>query len=133
MNIIRWNVRGLGRPAKRYLVKDFLEIHHVDVCCIQESKLAEINQLIWRSICDTRLDQFGLVPSIGTSGGVIIGWNSRLYKGKVIFVGTYCLFVEFTNLFDNSMWVCTSVYGPNLRQLKFYFWDEIRKCQTHFP
>lgn len=42
MNIVTWNVRGLGRPAKRFLVKDFLNLHFADVCCIQESKLEEI-------------------------------------------------------------------------------------------
>lgn len=33
----------------------------------------------------------------------------------------------------NSSWVCTSVYGPNLRHLKKLFWDEIRACHTDFP
>lgn len=34
MNLISWNVRGLGRPVKRFLVKDFLYLHSVDICCL---------------------------------------------------------------------------------------------------
>lgn len=130
MNIISWNVRGLGRPAKRFLVKDFLEIHCSDVCCIQESKLAEINTATWRPTGGIRLDQFCYVLTIGSSGGMII---SSLLSGKVTHVGTFCLSAEFSNKLDHSVWVCTTVYRPNSRHLKHVFWDEIRRCQLHLP
>lgn len=72
MNIINWNVRGLGRPAKRFLVKDFLNLHFADVCCLQESKLKEVTPAIWREIGGKQLDQFSFAPARGSAGGIII-------------------------------------------------------------
>lgn len=76
MNIISWNVRGLGRPAKRFLVKDFLNLYFVNVCCLQESKLEKVPVSKWREIGCPRLDQFIFLPSFGTlevslSGGTV--------------------------------------------------------------
>lgn len=56
MNIISWNVRGLGRPSKRFLVKDFLNLHFAKVCCLQESKLNKVSPLTWREIEGSHLD-----------------------------------------------------------------------------
>lgn len=60
MNIISWNVKGLGRPEKRFLLKDFLALHHAEVCCLQESKLEAISPIVWKEIGGSKLDQFVL-------------------------------------------------------------------------
>lgn len=62
MNIVSWNVRGLGRPAKRYIVSDFLELYKVNVVCIKESKLALVDQSIWCSIGGGHFDYFYFIP-----------------------------------------------------------------------
>lgn len=85
VNVITWNVRGLGKPAKRFLVKDFLLMHYADVCCLQESKLKDISPASWREIGGNHLDQFfNFVPARGTAGGIIIGWNSAIMTGKLL-------------------------------------------------
>ncbi|KAH7690552.1 RNA-directed DNA polymerase protein [Dioscorea alata] len=126
MNLVTWNVRGLGRPAKRFLVKDLLHINFADVCCLQESKLDSVSALIWREIGGSRLDDFAYLPSQGSAGGIIIGWNSSLFSGKVALRGTFSLTIDFYSKVDNRHWRCTSVYGPNARSLKRLFWEEIR-------
>lgn len=67
MNIISWNIRGLGRPEKCFLVRDFLNLHFVGVCCLQESKLEDISRIMWKEIGGPRLDQFAFLPSVGTA------------------------------------------------------------------
>lgn len=127
MNIISWNVRGLGRPAKRFLVKDFLLLHCAEVCCLQESKLADFPNAIWREVGGSKFDDFAFVPARGSAGGMVIGWNSSILTGSVLFIGGFCLTVEFHDKRDHSQWRCTSVYGPNARHLKPAFWEEIRR------
>lgn len=73
MNIINWNVRGPGRPAKWFLVKDFLRLHFADVCCLREMKLEEISPSVWREIGDPHIDQFAFVPAKGTARGIALG------------------------------------------------------------
>lgn len=137
MNIVSWNVRGLGRPSKRFLIKDFLNLHFADVCCLQESKLEAISPIIWREIGGGRLDQFEFLPARGSAGGIIVsgggiivGWNSVLFTGKLERMNTFSLTIEFVSKKDNFIWRCTTVYGPNARSLKVAFWEELRECAS---
>lgn len=118
-------------PLKCFLVKDFLQLHHADICCLQKSKLSTIDLTTWRSIGGPRLDKFSFIPAIGSAGGIFIGWNNSLFDGKLIFKGMFSLTLEFTNKNTRVFWVCTTVYGPNIRQLKQQFWDEIRHFSPH--
>lgn len=121
MNIVSWNVRGLGRPAKRFLVKDFLSLHHAEVCCLQESKLADLSLTTWREVGGSYLDQFVFAPAEGLAGGMIIGWNSATLAGTIEKVGAFSLTIKFLDKRDNFSWRCTTVYGPNARALKPHF------------
>lgn len=126
MNFITWNVRGLGKPAKGFLVKDFLNLHFTDICCLQESKLDEISAATWREIGGSRLDNFCFILARGSAGGIVIGWNSALQTGTPVWRGNFTLSIEFYTRNVNLTWRCTTVYGPNARSLKFAFWEELR-------
>ncbi|KAH7665893.1 Exodeoxyribonuclease III protein [Dioscorea alata] len=135
MNIVSWNVRGLGRPAKRFLVKDFLSMHFADICCLQESKLEMINPSVWREIGGLRIDKYVYSPEKGSAGGIILGWNSAMLSGNIVFVGEFSVTADFCSLIDKFQWRCTTVYGPNASSRKLDFWEEIRKCENvgHAP
>ncbi|KAH7677295.1 RNA-directed DNA polymerase protein [Dioscorea alata] len=130
MNIICWNVRGLGQPSKRFLIKDFLNLHFADVCCLQESKLDLVSQAIWREIGGIHLNQFLYLPARGSADGIIIGWNSATVTGHFVSMGDFSLTVDFCSSRDQSRWRCTSVYEPNARNRKLDFWNELRGCAT---
>ncbi|KAH7677354.1 DNase I-like protein [Dioscorea alata] len=119
MNIVSWNVRGLGQASKRFLVKDFLNLHFADVCCLQESKLEKISLATWREIGGQRLNQFLFLLARGLARGIIIGWNSALV-----------ITVDICSNRDRLCWRCTRVYGPNARSWKPAFWGELRDYAT---
>lgn len=121
MNIITCNIRGLRRPAKWFLVMDFLNMHFVEVCYIQELKLEEITISTWREIGGSHLDQFAYVPTRGSAGGIIMGWNSVLLNGKIEKVGEFSLTVEFSSKKDNFKWHFLTMYGPIARAFKQAF------------
>lgn len=124
MNIVTWNVRGLGRPAKWFLVKDFLNLHFAEVCCLKESKIETISVFMWREIGGSRLNQFAYIAAKGSAGDMIIGWNSAMLIGRVIKVGVFSLM--FICKLDSLEWRYTMVYAPMVRNLKQVFWEEIR-------
>ncbi|KAH7666772.1 RNA-directed DNA polymerase protein [Dioscorea alata] len=129
MNIISWNVRGLGGPTKNHLVRDFLAQYKPNIICIQESKLEVIVRPTWRAIVGSSLNCFSAAAATGSSGGMIIGRNGSLFHGNLFHSGPYCLTVEFVSVHDQIKWHCTTVYGPNARNLKLDFWAEIRSCK----
>ncbi|KAH7690436.1 DNase I-like protein [Dioscorea alata] len=126
MNIVSWNVRGLGRPAKWFLDKDFLSLHFADVCCLQESKLEGIPQAMWRAISRQRLNQLLFCPALGSAGGIIIGWNDACLNGRLVQAEEFSLMVDFCSTSEQFRWRCTSVYGPTVRSRKREFWAELR-------
>ncbi|KAH7687154.1 Exodeoxyribonuclease III protein [Dioscorea alata] len=126
MKVLSWNVRGLGRPSKRHLINDFLTSTKADLVCLQETKLQELHTSMWKSIGSRHLDSFHFLPASGTSGGIIMAWDKNLLSGSLIHSGVFSLTLEFSNRLDNSVWLCTSVYGPNARSLRSDFWNELR-------
>lgn len=69
MNIINWNVRGLGRQAKRYIVKDFLDLHKGGIVYIQELKLSMVDLVVWRGIGSSNLHRLCFALAKVSSGG----------------------------------------------------------------
>lgn len=62
MDLITWNVQGLGRLTKHFLVKDFLNLYPAEVFCIQSSKLDNVTQSIWRSVAGAPFNFFPSLP-----------------------------------------------------------------------
>ena len=50
LKILSWNVRGINNLDKRKLIKAFIKSHRVDVVCIQETKIQNMDSSIVRSL-----------------------------------------------------------------------------------
>ena len=50
IKILSWNVRGVNDPDKRKVIKNFLRTHRVDLVCLQETKVQEMNNDMVRSL-----------------------------------------------------------------------------------
>lgn len=79
MKLISFNIRGAGSKVKRKKVREMLNFHKVDFCCIQESKLEKVDQLISRSLWGS--GNFGWVAKASTrrSGGMISIWDAEKF------------------------------------------------------
>ena len=49
IKILSWNVRGVNDPDKRKVIKNFIRTHRVDLVCLQETKVQEMNNDMVRS------------------------------------------------------------------------------------
>ena len=50
IKIISWNVRGVNDPDKRRVIKSFLRSNRVDLVCLQETKVHQMNNVTARSL-----------------------------------------------------------------------------------
>lgn len=50
MNIVSWNVRGIGGQIKRATVKDMLRNFRADIELLQETKLSSVSQSVVKEI-----------------------------------------------------------------------------------
>lgn len=101
MKIWTWNVKGLGRPPKCFLVKELLRSARAEVVCLQETKLQNVHQSLWRSFGHRLLDTYEYLHSFGSIGGIIISWDSTEVSGSLLYVGSFSLSVKFSNCANN--------------------------------
>jgi len=83
-NVLNWNVRGLNGDGKCEAVKAKIEESTCSVYCIQETKKETFDHSFIKKLAPKRFDKFAYAPSIGASGGILMGWNSSIFKGEVI-------------------------------------------------
>ena len=50
IKILFWNVRGVNDPVKRRVIKSFLRSNRVDLVCLQETKVQQMNIVMVRSL-----------------------------------------------------------------------------------
>jgi hypothetical protein len=77
--ILIWNARGLNQVDRRNSVRNVIRSTSAPIVCLQETKVAVMNQRLFLSVFGTAYDKFAALPANGTRG-------ECLSLGKVICV-----------------------------------------------
>src|SRR3954463_9304263 len=93
--VLDWNVRGLNDKDKRLAVFNKIEESGAAIVCLQETKCQDFDHSFIRSFCPRKFDQFIFSPLNGASGGLIVLWNSALFKGKVLEIHRSAIVIDF--------------------------------------
>lgn len=125
MKIFSFNVRGLGKKAKRREIKEMLKKNNIDFCCIQETKLGSMENRICNSIWGDRNYDWVCKEANGNSGGILSIWNDRVFcKVSAWFADGVLVVNGF--LRDEGIHICImNVYAPCLSFEKMALWDLI--------
>jgi len=75
MEIISWNVRGLGSREKRKEVNNLVREKNPSILCLQETKLTVCVELFCASLWGDAAVSFSYCPFEGASGGLVIMWD----------------------------------------------------------
>jgi hypothetical protein len=65
-----------------------------------------------KRIAPKRFSKYAFVPSVGASGGILLGWNDAIFKGEVNWCQDFAITVNFISRHTNQKWKLTIVYGP---------------------
>jgi endonuclease/exonuclease/phosphatase family metal-dependent hydrolase len=120
-HVLCWNVRGINGVDKWDVVRDKIEESACSVFCLQETKKEHFDQQFVRNFAPRRYDYFDFVPSIGASGGILVGWNTSHFRGQVIDKQPYGITVSFTSAQNMDTWNLTTVYGPCIEPTRSTF------------
>ncbi|XP_059074891.1 uncharacterized protein LOC131874942 [Cryptomeria japonica] len=130
MKILSWNVRGLGAPDKRRMVKHHLSNTSCDIIMLQETKLSCEEGERFVRYCKRWEGRFQMAE--GNSGGLGIVWN----PDKVLITEVSgnknwmtCMAHNRDRKYGVRIW---NVYGPTGSDEKTKLWgeleDSILKC-----
>lgn len=112
LNILCWNVRGLNDPDKWDLVYNKIEESACSIFYFQETKKESCDLAFLHKFAPKRFDCFEFCPSEGASGGIIVGWMSRMFTCVTIDIQIFAIRLEITSTHDHSSWHLITVYGP---------------------
>jgi exonuclease III len=124
--IASWNIRGLNDIDKCKDVLAELTDLKPSISLLQETKLNACDPIKAKSFLPHICDQFEILPSIGTRGGMINAFSSRLFNLQSTKRSAYTLTIALrTHLSPSEIWV-TNVYAPTEHTLKQSFLDELK-------
>ena len=125
IKIISWNVRGVNDLDERKVIKNFLRTHRVDLVCLQETKVQEMNNDMVRSLGVGRFLNWKALNAEGSAGGILLLWdNSRISMVDSV-VGSFSVSCLFRMTKDGYQWAFSGVYGPVEKSLRESFWEEL--------
>ena len=125
IKILSWNVRGANNPEKRKVIKQFIRDQRVDLVCLQETKVQNMNMQLARSLGVGRFSEWVAVDASGSAGGILLIWDKRILEVNETVCGSFTASCSFRNVEDGFHWIFTGVYGPGLSSLKEEMWEEL--------
>jgi exonuclease III len=133
--IASWNTRGLNDANKcKDVLAELCDIKP-SISLLQETKLNNCDKIKAKTFLPHSCDQFDMLPSNGTCGGLINAYSSRLFSFKSSEKRSYTLTLRLqTFISPTDIWV-TNVYAPTDHTLKQSFLDELQNIQPppHTP
>ena len=124
MKILSWNIRGSGSSIKRRAIKKVICKINPDLVVLQEVKRETIDRAFVASIWRSRFKEWVFLPAVGRAGGILVLWDVRTLKIKEALMGDFSVSVLVEDEFKGDWWF-SGVYGPNKRQKRKEFWDEL--------
>lgn len=128
MKIISWNIRGLGGKQKRRLIKELLGIESPDLVVLQETKKEDINIKLMGSIWGSRFKEWSFLPSVGRSGGILIVWDVRVFRGIETVLGIYSVSVLLELVNNDKCWWFTGHARLNIEESFGRTWRVCMGC-----
>lgn len=103
--LLCWNVRGLNSKARQDTIRTLVNSSRVNVVCIQETKMAVVSCSTILSILGSDFTHFVELPSVGTSGGILVAWGNELGQASATRVNNYCVSVQFCPNSGQAWWL----------------------------
>ncbi|KAM2601691.1 hypothetical protein FF1_039826 [Malus domestica] len=124
MKIISWNIRGLGSRRKMVLLKDYFRQARADIIILQETKTVTIDRKLVASVWGSRFKDWVFAPARGSSGGIVVMWNTKHISVVESLVGVFSVSIKIRE--SNGLeWWLSRVYGPCKYRERQDLWEEL--------
>jgi exonuclease III len=133
VKIESWNTQGLGCLKKRPIVRDAISNASPSIMCIQETKLASVDSFCAASFLPSRLSAFATVDAIGSSGGILTGWDPALFSLISSHSTQFTLTKTLQSSLSDLTFAVTNVYAPADHSLSPSFLSEFEALGPLFP
>jgi exonuclease III len=131
LTIFNWNVRGLNAPARSEAVRTMIQAACPNLVCLEETKLASVDDHIALDILGYSLDGYHFLPASGTRGGILVGWNTSCIEAVNPVHRDFSLLMEIRLGWISSTFNLIIVYAPTDAAAKSLFLEELVSLKPH--
>jgi hypothetical protein len=124
-SFVSWNLRGLGDDDKCVVARDALSLVNATVICIQETKLAVLENAKAHRFLPHSLSEFTTVDADGSRGGIVTAWDGRLLENTGTRREIFSLTTSFISTTSDLSFTITNVYAPSDHSLTSEFIREM--------
>ncbi|GMJ07941.1 hypothetical protein HRI_004463300 [Hibiscus trionum] len=128
LNLLTWNVRGMGKSEKIKAVCRLISKHGIKIAFLQETKLEKWKPWMIRRVGNTRMKEAILAPSEGASGGLCVTWDPSFFKKIDSITRRRWISVTGFVLLSNTKIRLINVYASNNATERKLLFDEISEC-----
>lgn len=75
-----WNIRGLNKAGRHLMLSSFISSNKLDFVGIVETKKSIFKENYLKSLSDNIPFAWEFLPSVGSAGGILIGFNAELFN-----------------------------------------------------
>lgn len=129
INFLIWNARGLNNRARRDSLRKIADACMPALVCIQETKLAVINERDVLSFLGHDFQDFVYLAAPGTRGGILVAWKRQVLTSDQHRVHRHSVSIRFS-MEDEPEWWFSRVYRPHQDSGKVGFLNEIREVRN---
>ncbi|KHN34256.1 hypothetical protein glysoja_035891, partial [Glycine soja] len=83
MNILSYNIRGLGKGIKWASIRRLVGKHKIDLLCLQETKRDSLDKALCQTLWGQSDFEWEWVPAVNTAGGLLCIWNNNNFQVEV--------------------------------------------------
>lgn len=125
MNILFWNVRGLGNPGRRGQLTELMKKHRINLICLQETIRGSFREVELDSFCGGKDFHWLTKPAEGHSGGLLMGVDLDFAEVIDIDLGEFFISMMIETKKDRKRWRVVNVYGLVQADRKEKFLQEL--------
>ena len=94
MNILSYNVRGLGRGIKWASIRRLRKLEGPDLICLQETKKEFTDKAMCQAIWGDSEVSWEMQPTINSAGGILCLWCENSFRLQRKVIGNGFIFLE---------------------------------------
>ena len=125
-----WNVRGLGKPYRRSLVRKHVCTDNLEVVALQETIKQNFEDWEIKELAGNQVFAWLWSPSKGHSGGMMIGVNLEKLEVEDCIYENFFMGVLIRNRITNYRFWVINVYGPAQHNLSKDFLPDLSSCDN---
>ena len=112
MNILSYNIRGMGRGIKWASIRNLVGKLKVDLLCLQETKRDSCDKAACQALSRHPDIAWEWHPAVNTAAGLLCVWNNKTSRLISEFLKKGFIMLEGVWLADMHRVVVANIYAP---------------------